>query len=480
MIWRDSSSNKKARIVVDIRDLNAVFQSNAYSLSLQSDVIQIVQECNFIFVINCVSFFYQWRVHSKDRHKFTVVLYREQKTFNVTVMRYRNSSVYVQKQIDRILRSFHFARVYVNDIVIFSKIMNEHLEHLQDVFRILKKNNTSINSKKAFLDYSSVTLFDQHVTSFELFTDESKLQIISNLKFSSILSQLKTYLELTEWFRQYIEKYVAISKSLQLRKTQLLQHAFKSRNVRKSYSFRTKFVEFTFEIEAFKIIQKSLSISTYLIHFDNKRRLYVDLDFSKKINIESVIYHVADNENFLTYSFKRSIQSVMFLSRFLNSVETKYWSTKLKLTDLVWILKKIRHLINFAVKFTIIYINHETSLAIVKQTFLSTSSTNKLNFRLVRASNYIQRFDLIIRHKSNKFHLMSDALSKLSVTSATNTQSENKEFDVFFTASLMKMISEFRKRLIEKYIKNFNWRKISKLIETSNKNETILSFITKN
>ena len=130
VIWRDFSSNKKARIVVDIRGLNAVFQSNAYSLSLQSDVIQIVQECNFIFVINCASFFYQWRVHSKDRHKFTVVSHWGQETFNVAVMRYRNSSVYVQRQIDRILRSFHFARVYVNDIVVYSKIMNEHLKHL--------------------------------------------------------------------------------------------------------------------------------------------------------------------------------------------------------------------------------------------------------------------------------------------------------------------------------------------------------------
>ena len=479
VIWRDSSNNRKARIVVDIRDLNAVFQSNAYSLSLQSDIIQIVQECKFIFVIDCASFFYQWRVHSKDRHKFTVVSHREQKTFNVAVMKYRNSSVYVQRQIDRILRSFHFARVYVNDIVVFSKIMNEHLEHLQDVFRILKKNNISINSKKAFFDYSSVTLLDQHVTSFELSTDESKLQTISNLKFPSTLNQLETYLELTEWFRQYIKEFAAISKSLQLRKTQLLQHAFKSRNVRKSYSFRTKFVGFALEIEAFRVIQKSLFISTYLIHFDNKRRLYVDLNSSKEMSIDDVIYHVTSNEDSLTYSFKRSIQSVMFLSRLLSSVETKYWSTKLKLAGLVWIFRKIRHLIDSAVKSTVIYTDHEAFFAIVKQTSLSTSSTNKLNFRLVRASNYIQRFDLIIRHKSDKFHLMSDALSRLFVTSAINTQSKDEKLDIFFTASLMKMISEFRERLIEEYINDFSWRKISKLIESSNKNETILSFITK-
>ena len=196
-----------------------------------------------------------------------------------------------------------------------------------------------------------------------------------------------------------------------------------------------------------------------------------------------MIYHVADNEDSLTYSFKKLIQSIMFLSRLLSSVETRYWWTKLKLTDLVWIFKKIRHLIDFAIKSTIIYTDHEAFLAIVKQTSLLTSSTNKLNLRLVRASNYIQRFDLIIKHKSDKLHLMSDALSRLSVSSAANTQSKHEKFDekfdLFFTACLMKMTSEFRKRLIDEYIKNSTWKKISKLNKTSEKNEIILSFIRK-
>ena len=122
VIWRDSTNNKKTRVVIDIKKLNAVFQSNAYSLSLQSDIIQVVQNCQFISIIDCVSFFYQWRVHSNDRHKFTVVSHREQKTFKVIVMSYKNFSVYVQRQIDRILKSFKFVRVYVNDIVIFFKI----------------------------------------------------------------------------------------------------------------------------------------------------------------------------------------------------------------------------------------------------------------------------------------------------------------------------------------------------------------------
>ena len=97
VVWRESFDNKKERIVIDIRNLNAIFQSDAYSLSLQSDIIQVVHECKFISVINCASFFYQWRVHSKDQHKFIVISHREQKIFKVAMMSYRNFFVYVQR-----------------------------------------------------------------------------------------------------------------------------------------------------------------------------------------------------------------------------------------------------------------------------------------------------------------------------------------------------------------------------------------------
>ena len=485
VVWRDSSENKKERVVVDIKSFNAISQSDAYSLSLQNDIIQTVQECRFISVIDCASFFYQWRVHSEDRHKFTVVSHREQKTFNVAVMSYRNSSVYVQRQIDRILRSYDFARAYVNDIVIFSDNLNDHIKHLRAIFQILKTNNISVNLKKTFLKYSSVTLLKQHVTFFDLSTDEFKLRIIANLKFFSTLDQLETYLKLTDWFRQYIEKFAAIFKSLQKRKTKLLQHAFKFENVKKNYFSKTKFTKSFVELNAFELIQKSLFKSTYLIHFNSKRQLYIDLDFNKKMKIDDIIYYVNDNNksNVSTiYSVKQCVQSIMFFNRLLTSSELKYWSTELELTELIWIFRKIRHLIDFTNKSAIIYTNHETFLTIVKQIFLSTSSTDKLNFRFMRASDYIQRFDLVIRHKSSKFHLVSDALFRLSIkTNTSNCHFENeKKLDVLYTTSLIEMSSEFRAKLIKEYSENSAWKKINKLIDASKQNDVNLSFTKDN
>ena len=178
VIWKKSFDKRKNRVVIDIRILNAIFLSNVYSLSLQSEIIQTVHDCTFISIVNCISFFYQWRVHSNDRHRLIVITHKEQKTFNVVVMSYRNSFVYVQKQIDRILRSCrHFARVYIDDIVIFFKSLEKHISHLKCIFKFMTKNNILINFFKTFLKFSFVTLLEQHVNFLNLSTNKKKSKL---------------------------------------------------------------------------------------------------------------------------------------------------------------------------------------------------------------------------------------------------------------------------------------------------------------
>jgi hypothetical protein len=198
VIWKSINDKKKERVIVDIRELNVITLSNAYSLSFQKNIIAVIKKCQYLFVIDCAFFFYQWRIHSEDRHKLIVVSHREQKTFQIAVMRYKNSFAYVQRQIDRLFRELIFVKIFIDDIIIFSKNLDNHLAHLKEVFFILITNEISINSKKAFLSYAFVQLLDQRVDSFELSTDEEKLKTIFKLKFLRTLKQLKTYFDLID------------------------------------------------------------------------------------------------------------------------------------------------------------------------------------------------------------------------------------------------------------------------------------------
>ena len=63
--------------------------------------------------------------------------------------------------------------------------------------------------------------------------------------------------------------------------------------------------------------------------------------------------------------------------------------------------------------FIVIYIDHEAILNIAKQIILIINFIDKFNLRLVKIFDYLQRFNLEIRHKSNKQHIVSNVFSKL-------------------------------------------------------------------
>ena len=341
VVWKDSTNNRKNRIVVDIRALNAVSLSDFYLISLQSEIIQTVHDCTFIFTIDCISFFYQWRIHLSDRHKMTIVIHRNQEIFNVAVMKYKNSFVYVQRQIDRMLKFCRkFVRVYIDDVVIFFKILNEHLFHLRSIFDLLTINNIFINSVKTFIDYSSVNLLEQHVNSFDLSINKDKIKIISEFIFSQNLNDFETYLSLTNWFRDYIRNYVMKFESLQNKKTTLLKDSLKLENARKTFAIKIMFSKSTNdELNSFHEIQKNFSQSKFLRHFNSFRQLFVNLNtFDKDIDV--MIYYINQKTNFditntIKFSSRKSIELILFLSRLLNTAESRYWFTKLEVTDLI-------------------------------------------------------------------------------------------------------------------------------------------------
>jgi len=53
-----------------------------------------------------------------------------------------------------------YARVYVNNIVIFNKILKEHVKHLHAMFKLLNSKDITLLSKKLYLDYLIIILLD--------------------------------------------------------------------------------------------------------------------------------------------------------------------------------------------------------------------------------------------------------------------------------------------------------------------------------
>ena len=120
----------------------------------------------------------------------------------------------------------------------------------------------------------------------------------------------------------------------------------------------------------------------------------------------------------------------MFLSKRFSSVETKYWFTELEIIDVIWIIKKMRHFIKSCRKSSMsIFTNHAIIAEIVNQIFLITANTNKFNLRLIRVSQFLFTFFIRIRIKSDKFHIVSNVLSRLKFTAIIENTSILKDLN---------------------------------------------------
>ena len=335
--WKTINEKRRNRTIVDIRDLNDLIVFDAYFVSSQSDIINELRDCTHILVLNVSFFFYQWRIHSDDTYKLTIVTHRDQEIFLVSVMSCRNSIAYVQRQMNTLLRQFQsFAKIYIDDIMIRSKSLNEHIFHLRQIFLLFVKKNIDLNSIKIFLSYSKVTLLRQKVNALDLSIIENRIKALISLKMSNALTQLKTYLKLIEYIKQYIHFYVFISWSLQDLKTVLLKLKSVSVDVRKkTYTSKTKLLLTIKEKNFFDLLQKTISNAAMLIHFDLDRVLWIDLNDFKEREFDIVIFHLKKELINDMILLRTQIESIMFLSRLLFAAEINYWSIELKMIALI-------------------------------------------------------------------------------------------------------------------------------------------------
>ena len=241
-------------------------------------------------------------------------------------MNFKNSSSYVQRQIDNMLR-FHknYARAYVDDIIIFNKILKKHKKHLHAIFDLLNAKNVTLSFKKFFIEYSIVTFLNQKVDVFDLIIAVDKIDVIKCFDFSYTLIDLKLYLRLIGYFRNYVPFYVQKAKALQKRKIVFLcVSSFNKNRLKKIYNQRMMINNFTDEkFNSYCLLQKAFDKTFFLIHFDRSRVFYIDVDASKKHEFEIMMYYLkpdADSKK----SRITNIEFIMFLNRLFNIAEFKY------------------------------------------------------------------------------------------------------------------------------------------------------------
>ena len=289
-----------------------------------------------------------------------------------------------------------FARVYIDDIVIFSYIKKKTRNSFTRSF-------CRIDEQQHFyqIDENLFKVFKRRIvwSKNELIKVCHFWKKIENNRETTFFTHFSTIENVFEFDKLIARLYFALRRRIQIvsKSKNWIFSQWVCRRKRSSYLFQQK-------LTSFDVLQNILTKSFYLIHSNTKKQLFLDFDVNKKFDFDVILYYVKKifHKNDDKYFSRHVIESIFFLSRFIINAKSKYWFIELKIIEIIWILKKTRYIVKTIFDIIIIYTNYDVAIDIAKQTTLTIIFIDKLNFWLMRAFDYIQRFNLDIKYKLEK------------------------------------------------------------------------------
>ncbi|GKB25108.1 putative reverse transcriptase domain-containing protein [Tanacetum coccineum] len=175
------------RMCIDYRELNKLTVKNRYPLPRIDDLFDQLQGSQFFSKIDLRSGYHQLRVHEDDILKTAFRTRYGHFEFTVMPFGLTNAPAVFMDLMNRVCRPYldKFVIVFIDDILIYSKTQEEHVEHLRHVI-----NGNGI-----------------HV-------DPSKIKAVKNWKAPRTPTEVRSFLGLAGYYRRFIENFSKIAKSL--------------------------------------------------------------------------------------------------------------------------------------------------------------------------------------------------------------------------------------------------------------------------
>ena len=204
--------NGKARMVIDYRKLNEAVIPDEFPLPKQDEILQALTGSQWLSTLDALAGFTQLQIKPEDKEKLAFRTHRGLFQFNRMPFGFRNGPAIFQRVMQGVLAPFLwlFALVYIDDIVIFSKTFEEHMNHLDLVFKAIAKSGITLSPKKCNLGYHSLQLLGQKVSRLGLSTHKEKIDAIMDLTPPRNVHDLQSFLGMMVYFSAYIPFYAWI------------------------------------------------------------------------------------------------------------------------------------------------------------------------------------------------------------------------------------------------------------------------------
>ena len=409
VVWKGD----KPRIVVDLRRVNSLSYPDAYPLPKQDDILQALGGAVIFSSIDMTKGFFQQDIAEEDRWKTAFVTpHRGHERFTVSTMGLMNSPGFFQHRMEDLFKDYlwKFLLVYIDDVIIYSRSLEEHLNHLDQALHILANIGVTIGISKCHFAYPSVQALGHRVSRLGLSTLREKTDAIRKIAFPKTLKQLEMIIGLFNYYRKYVPRYAHRVENLQALKTLGFKNAPNKGYERDKHASQTLLKDQLGEQQLkacereFEAIKELLCTAPILAFPDFARPFVLHVDGSKERGFGAALYQ-RDEEG--------HERPILYISKRLIEAEKKYHPTELETGALVWALTKLPQ---YTDGNTItVHVDHQA----IKQSFADQGPVKgKRSERLASWRLFLSRYwdRMTIIHVPGKTHRDADALSRLPTT----------------------------------------------------------------
>ena len=345
-------------------------------MPLVSETLDALRGTNYFSTLDFKSGYWQISMHPSSREKTAFATHNGLYEFLVMPFALTNSGASFQRLMGHILRGleYRFALIYIDDIIIFSKSVEEHLSHLEEVFKRLREANVKLNPKKCSFVKPIVKYLGHVVTPDGISPDSDKVRVVQDFPTPTNLKQLRTFLGLANYYRRFIRGFSHIARPL---------NALTKKGVKFCWTQSCD--------DAFDKLKRALVSAPILAYPNFKKPFLLFVDASST----GIGFTLAQNQN-----GKEVV--IAYNGRGLNSAEQNCTTTEGEALALVEGVRKFQPYLHNR-KFTV-YTDHSSLRWLM--------NVRDATGRLARWALLLQQYDFDIVHRPGKIHGNADNLSR--------------------------------------------------------------------
>jgi len=204
--------------------------------------------------------------------------------------------------------------VYLDDIIVISATLDDHLRHLGEVFSRLREARLRVNPDKCHFGLTELKYLGHIVDRRGLRTDPEKIRAVTQWPTPTNIRQIRQFIGLASWYRRFIRDFSATAAPL----TKLTR-----KNAKWHWGPE--------EDRAFQQLKHALTIAPILACPDFERKFILQTDASTSGLGVVLSQHFEEGERVIAYA-----------SRMLNGAERNYSATELECLTVIWGIRHMR------------------------------------------------------------------------------------------------------------------------------------------